>query len=103
MAAPLVVTIPHQLGRAEARRRIENGFAKIVDSLPGGTGKCSQRWEGERLVFAVSALGQGVSGAIDVQETAVTMEIVLPGVLGLLAGGLKSRLQKTGQLLLTKK
>ena len=31
------------------------------------------------------------------------MEIVLPGVLGLLAGGLKDRLQKAGRLLLTKK
>ena len=100
MATPLTVTLPHQLGRAEARRRIENGFAKIVDTLPGGTGKCSQRWEADRLVFAVSAVGQEVSGVIDVGDTSVTMEIHLPGLLGVLAGGLKGRLQKTGQLLL---
>ena len=31
------------------------------------------------------------------------MEIELPGVLGMIAGGLKDRLQKVGQLLLTKK
>jgi hypothetical protein len=31
------------------------------------------------------------------------MEIELPGVLGVLANKLKDRLQKTGQLLLTKK
>ena len=46
---------------------------------------------------------QTVSGVIDVLDTAVTMEIELPGVLGLLAGGLKDRLQKAGLLLLTKK
>lgn len=103
MATPLVVTIPHQLGRAEARRRIENGFGKIVEALPGGAGKCSQRWESDRLVFAIVAVGQTVSGTIDVLDAAVTMEIELPGVLGLLAGGLKGRLQKTGRLLLTKK
>ena len=103
MATPLVVTIPHQLGRAEARRRIENGFAKIVDALPGGAGKCNQRWDADRLVFAVSAVGQSVSGVIDVGDAAVTMEIELPGVLGLLAGGLKGRLRKAGTLLLTKK
>jgi hypothetical protein len=103
MATPLIVTIPHQLGRAEARRRIGDGFAKIVDVLPGGPGKCSQRWEADRLVFAISAIGQSVSGLIDVGDTAVTMEIELPGVLGLLAGSLKGRLQKTGRLLLTKK
>jgi hypothetical protein len=38
-----------------------------------------------------------------VLEAEVVMEIALPGVLGLLAGGLKDRLQKTGQLLLTKR
>jgi hypothetical protein len=31
------------------------------------------------------------------------MEIELPGVLGMIASGLKGRLQKVGQLLLTKK
>ena len=103
MAAPLVVTIPHQLGRAEARRRLQTGFAKIADVLPGGAASSSERWEGDRLVFGVAAVGQAVSGFIDVGDTAVTIEIHLQGVLGLLAGGLKKRLQKAGQLLLTKK
>ena len=48
-------------------------------------------------------MGQTVSGVIEVFDTAVTIEIELPGVLGLLAGGLKARLQKAGLLLLTKK
>jgi hypothetical protein len=33
----------------------------------------------------------------------VNMQIELPGVLGAIAGGLKGRLQKAGQLLLTRK
>ena len=103
MTPPVTVTLPHQLGRAEARRRIENGFGKIAHALPGGVGRSSERWEGDRLVFSIAAMGQTISGFIDVQETAVTMEIHLPGVLGLLAHGLKDRLRKTGQLLLTKK
>jgi len=103
MTPPITVTLPHQLGRAEARRRIENGFAKIVHALPGGTGKSTERWDGDRLVFSVGALGQTVSGVIDILETAVTMEIQLPGVLGLLASGLKDRLQKAGTLMLTRK
>jgi hypothetical protein len=103
MTTPITVRIPHQLGRAEARRRIESGFARMIHSLPGGTGECSERWEGDRLVFSVGALAQTVAGVIDVDDAAVTMEIQLPGVLGLLASGLKDRLQKAGQLLLTKK
>jgi putative polyhydroxyalkanoic acid system protein len=103
MTTPLTVTIPHQLGRAEARRRIETGFANMLHGLPGGSGQCSQRWEGDRLVFSVAALAQTVTGFVDVGDAAVTMEIQLPGVLGLIASGFRSRLQKAGQLLLTKK
>ena len=102
MATPITVSIPHQLGRAEARRRIETGFAKIVHQLPGSGGTCSERWDGDRLIFGVAAMGQTVAGVVDVLDAAVTMEIELPGVLGMIAGGLKDRLQKAGQLLLTK-
>ena len=102
MTTPITVSIPHQLGRAEARRRIETGFAKIIRQLPGSTGTCSERWDGDRLTFGVVAMGQTVAGVIDVLDAAVTMEIQLPGVLGVIARLLKNRLQKAGQLLLTK-
>lgn len=102
MATPITVSIPHQLGRAEARRRIDTGFAKILHLLPGSGGNCSQRWDGDRLTFSAATMGQTVSGVVDVLDAAVTMEIELPGVLGMIAGGLKDRLQKLGQRLLTK-
>jgi hypothetical protein len=47
-------------------------------------------------------MGQTVAGVINVVDAAVTMEIELPGVLGVIASGLKDRLVKAGQLLLTK-
>ena len=103
MATPISISIPHQLGRAEARRRIETGFAKIAGQLPGGAGTYSERWDGDRLTFRVSGLGQTVSGVVDVLDAAVTMEIELPAILGMIASGLKGRIQKAGQLLLTKK
>jgi hypothetical protein len=102
VATPITVSIAHQLGRAEARRRIDTGFAKIIHLLPGGGGSCSQRWDGDRLIFSAAAMGQTVAGVIDVLDAAVTIEIDLPGVLGLIAGGLAARLRKMGQLLLTK-
>ena len=47
-------------------------------------------------------MGQTVAGVISILDAEVTMEIELPGVLGMIAGGLKDRLQKVGHLLLTK-
>ncbi|EFK95692.1 conserved hypothetical protein, partial [sediment metagenome] len=87
---------------AEARRRIENGFENLVAQLPGGMGTCTQRWDGDRLTFSLAAMGQTVPGSIDVHEAAVTIEIELPGWLGQIAGAFKGRLQRAGQLLLTK-
>lgn len=96
----ITISIPHQLPRAEARRRIENGFAQMIGGIPGSMGACSQHWEGDRLMFTVRAMGQAASGVVDVLDHAVNLEIELPGMLGLIAGGLKGRLQKAGQLLL---
>ena len=103
MATPITISIPHQLGRVEARRRIETGVAKIIHLLPGSGGACSERWDGDRLSFGFAAMGQTVAGVVNVLDAAVTMEIELPGVLGILAGGLKDRLQKVGKLLLANK
>ena len=103
MATPISISIPHQLGRAEARRRIETGFAKIIAQVPGSADTFRERWDGDRLTFSVSGLGQSVSGIVNVLDAAVTMELELPGVLGMIASGLKGRIQQAGQLLLTKK
>lgn len=103
MATPISISIPHQLGRAEARRRIETGFAQIIDQLPGSAGACTQQWDGDRLAFSVAGLGQRVSGVVDVLDATVTMELELPGVLGMIASGLKGRIRKAGQLLLMKR
>lgn len=103
MATAITISIPHQLGRAEARRRIESGFAKLVQQVPGSGGAGSERWDCDRLTFGFAVMGQRVAGAIDVLDTAVTMEIELPGVLGMIANRLKDRLQRAGTLLLTRK
>ena len=103
MPTPITISIPHQLGRSEARRRIEEGFSKVVQQLPVSGGAFDQRWEDDRLTFSVGAMGQKVAGVLTVLDSAVTMEIELPGVFGIIANSLKGRLQKAGQLLLTRK
>lgn len=103
MATPITVSIPHQLGRVEARSRIVTGFAKLIPLFPGGAGTCNERWDGDQLSFGIVTMGQTVTGVINVLDAAVTIEIQLPGVLGMIASGLEARLRKVGQLLLTKK
>ena len=103
MSTPITISIAHQLGRAEARRRIESGFTNMIQQVPGTGSAFTQHWEGDRLNFGMAVMGQTVQGSIDVLDAEVKMHIELPGVLGMIAASLKGGLQKAGQLLLTKK
>ena len=101
MATPITISVAHQLGRAEARRRIEAGFASVIRHIPGGR-TCNERWDGDQLTFGIAGMGQTLSGVVDVLDATVTIRFELPGVLGLIASGVKRRLEKAGRLLLTK-
>ena len=103
MNKAVTVTIPHELGRAEARRRIDEGFANFARHMGAAAGVLSKAWTGDRLAFALSALGQQISGTIEVEDRAVNLEVLLPGLLATLANKVKGRLRSEGQLLLEKK
>ena len=103
MARPLTVTIPHSLGAVEARRRIDEGFAQLTAQLPAGIGQIEKSWKDNRLSFSATAMGQVVTGHLDVADQAVDIVLHLPGVLGLLAGRIGGKLRREGQLLLEKK
>ena len=79
MAKPLVINIPHQLGREEAKRRLERGFGQIREQIGGKALAFEERWEGESLHFAAGAFGQRVSGRADVLERAFGLSLTFPG------------------------
>ncbi len=103
MSKPIPVTIPHQLGRAEARKRIDEGFADLSRHLGGSAGALDKRWDGDRLNFSLTSLGQSITGHVAVADAAVTVEVLLPGFLAMIAGKVQGTLQKEGQLLLSKR
>ena len=100
MTAPLVINLPHKLGRDEARRRIEGGTGKLASHIPGGAAEVSHSWSGDRMNLSVSAMGQAVTSRIDVEEANVRLEVVLPGMLGMFSSQIEAYLRgKGGQLL----
>jgi len=99
MSKPVVVEIPHELGRAEARRRIDEGFARFSDQF-GGVSEIKRSWEGDTLRFSLVAIGQTVSGSLGVEERQVRLEVLLPGIFAMVAGQLRGRLRDEGQALL---
>ncbi|MBI5265390.1 MAG: polyhydroxyalkanoic acid system family protein [Bradyrhizobium sp.] len=101
MSAPLVVSIPHRLGREEATRRLKGGLARAAASVPV-LSVDEERWQGDRMNFRVRALGQVASGQIDVADDHVRLEVVLPWLLQRFAEVAQTAIRSRGQLLLTK-
>ena len=103
MTKPLVVSIPHQLGTAEAQRRLRTGIEQLKEQYAGKLAVLEDRWTGPHLDFRVSAIGQTVSGTLDGAEEQVTLALQLPWVLAMLAEKAQGLIRSKGQLLLEKK
>lgn len=101
MAAPLVVSIPHRLGREEAVRRLKTGLGRAAASIPVMQVE-EERWTGDSMAFRIRALGQIASGQVDVGDDQVRVEVVLPWLLQRFAEMAQATIRKRGQLLLTK-
>jgi putative polyhydroxyalkanoate system protein len=99
MSKPVVVNIPHELGRAEAKRRIEEGAGRLTSQI-GAVGELEKQWQGDVLHFSLQAIGQTVTGIIEVMEREVRLEVRLPGIFAMIAGKVKGRLKEQGQILL---
>jgi hypothetical protein len=102
MSVPLIVSIPHRLGREEATRRLKAGLTRAATSVPVLTVD-EERWEGDRMVFRVRALGQAASGHLDVADDHVRLEVTLPWLLQRFAEVAQVAIKNRGNLLLTKR
>jgi hypothetical protein len=102
MAKPLIVSIPHSLGKAEALRRLRSGFTRATANLPFLTFD-EQTWTDDRMTFRAGALGQVVSGTVDVGESDVRLEVILPWVLQKFAQAVQGAFQERAKLLLEKR
>ncbi|MHB0769375.1 polyhydroxyalkanoic acid system family protein [Bradyrhizobium sp. 5.13L] len=101
MSAPLVVSIPHRLGREEAVRRLKTGLGRAAASIPVMQVE-EEIWSGDTMNFRIRALGQVASGRVDVADDQVRVEVVLPWLLQRFAEMAQATIKKRGQLLLTK-
>jgi Putative polyhydroxyalkanoic acid system protein (PHA_gran_rgn) len=75
MSQPIVVTIPHQLGKAEALRRLQRGFSDAGSNPGGKFFVFKNRWTGEHLDFQAALLGQTTTGTVDVAEDNVRLDV----------------------------
>jgi hypothetical protein len=103
MSKPLVVTIPHRLGKEEAVRRLKSGLGGVRTNFGHLLAVQQEVWTGDHLQFQVSALGQAAGGTIDVEQDHVRLEVTLPWLLAKLAEKIQPMIRQQGTLMLEKK
>jgi len=103
MSAPLVVEIPHSLGKEEAISRLKTGLGRASAQYGSMVQVHEETWSGDQLSFRVEALKQMVSGSVDVRDENVRVEVTLPWLLAQMASGIQATIRKSATVLLEKK
>jgi len=96
----LVVRIPHELGAAEAQRRLSGGLDAAIAQYGRFLGATEAKWAANRLNFRIAPLGQSVQGSLAVEEEFVELKAQLPWMIRLLAKRFLPAVQDTGHKLL---
>ncbi|HWX27094.1 MAG TPA: polyhydroxyalkanoic acid system family protein [Steroidobacteraceae bacterium] len=102
MSQPLLVLIPHRLGRPEARRRLDSGVGRLRSELNALLSGLDYHWEGDTLNFVASAMWQRITGRIEVLDDVVRVEIDLPWIMQLLRDTVAKQVRGRGVALLEK-
>ena len=99
MSQPVSVDVPHNLGAAEAKRRIQANLPRLDGKLPAGA-TVTPRWEGERLRLDVAMLGQQVEAGLEIFDNRVCITVLLPAALAFFGEAVKAGLRQSGAALL---
>ena len=102
MSKPVVVSIPHNLGKAEAMRRLQGGLGSVKSHFSDKIASIEENWIDDRMAFRIGTMGQSIDGHLDVMEDQVLVEVKLPWLLAMIADKAKNFIRKQGTLLLEK-
>jgi hypothetical protein len=101
MAKTISMTLPHELGEEEVKRRMLAGIADARAKYPGYLKNAHETWNGNTMEFTGSAMGQTVTGRVQIEPKQVHIHVDLPMLLAMLAGRILPRIESEGKKLLS--
>ena len=104
MPTPIVVDIPHTLGREAARARLRANIGSLGDHIPGGLAAMDATWPSpDQMALNLEVMGQRLSATLDISDTVVRVSFMLPGMLGFMADAISAAVRQQGSRLLISK
>ena len=99
----ITITIPHRLTQQEARARLQKGITDLKAQHAASIAQVSETWNGDQMSFRLTAMGQSITGRVDVQPSAIKLDIDLPWLLAAFAEKIKGQVEQRGRQMLEKK
>lgn len=107
MRKTIDVSIPHRLTRDEARSRLREGAVRLqthfAGSPAGQVAQVSENWQDYRNDFRFTAMGQSITGRMDVEADAIKLSVDVPWVFAVFADKVRGRIEQEARKLLAKK
>jgi len=89
------VRVPHELGRDEMRRRIDEALVRARTQYTDAVGPIEAEWEHEhRMRVMLTAMGMQFDGTIEILVEEVVVELGLPGMASMFAGRIREGIQE---------
>lgn len=96
------IDIPHDLGRDEAKRRVEQGLPKLEQHIPGG-GTMTATWPSDYVLdMEISAMAQTIPVKLLIEEDKVRGTVSIPMFLKMMSGPISDFIKTSAQKMLTK-
>ena len=91
----LEVKVPHSLGQAEARRRLDTAVQRAQTDFGDKISEFEASWKGEdQLEIFVVVMGMKFDGEVDVLAEELVVRLQVPGMAGLFAGKIRSGIEE---------
>ncbi|MDR7102650.1 polyhydroxyalkanoic acid system family protein [Croceicoccus sp. BE223] len=96
------VAVPHSLSKEEVRRRLDSKQDSIANFVPGGMADIETEWASEdRMLMTIRAMGQALTGNVDIEDSEVVFTIDLPPALSFVEPMIQGALADKGRKLLS--
>ena len=95
------VHLDHTLGKDEVRKRMRERSHEIADYFPAGMATIDTSWRDEdTMELVITAVGQRITGAVEIYADEVVIDLQLPPMLGFLRGTIEKAMRNEGTKLL---
>ena len=89
------------LNEAQVKQRLTSAIADARAKHPQIMSGAQESWVGNRMTFRASAMGQTISGFVDVLPKVVNISIELPLMLAMLANRIRPQIESEARKLLS--